>query len=122
MDYKKIDNTTLWRHQVSKNKKTREAINLNFFDKLVNRQLKMYIADICAKLRIENLFIAHHSRFCLNATDWLLESSHQAVLHHLLSAVRLKTLHARLTSYLDFTHLDLRKGFRGFMKHVAKLS
>ena len=113
---------TLRKFLENKAVESKETITLSSLDALVKRQLRMNTKDPSAESRMQSLFISYRSLLRQNGLLWVLESSQKIAVQHVLSAIRPKSLCARLSDDLEFSQHHLRKDFKGFMSHAIKLA
>lgn len=77
--------------------------------------------DANATTRIQNLFVQYHTILLRNGLSWIIKDKQKVAFYHFLSAISLATLQTRLKSDLYFSNYDLRRDFKGFLKHAIPL-
>lgn len=117
-----LTDTVLRSYLERKAEESKESVNLDALDMIVERDLHMDMTDRNAKSRMESLFVSYHALLRRNGISWLLKTNQKVAVSHVLSAVRPKSLQDRLQSDLDFAYYDYRKDFRQFMEHAVRLS
>ena len=95
-------------------KDSKEAVTLDSIEDYVERKLKMNMNNRNDKSRMQSLFANYHSLLSQNGVSWIIE--------HVLSVIQRQTLRERLESDLSFSHDELKKDLKEFLKHVVKLS
>ncbi len=71
---------------------------------------------------MQTLFISYHSILRDNGLSLVLENSQRVAVQLVLHAVRPVTLRGRLTDNLESAKYEIRKDFKGFMRHAIKLT
>lgn len=117
-----LTDTALRSYLENKAKESKDLITVDSLHCIVKEELKMNMADTSAKSRMDSLFISYLSHLRRNNLSWIAECNPKVALMHVLRAIKPKTLRERLESDLNFSQYELRKDFRGLMKHAVRLS
>lgn len=95
---------------------------LEAYDKIVANKLRINIKDPEARIRMKGLFLSNLSLLKGNELSWLTTENEIVSVHHVLSAIRPKSLRSCLESDLDFLLYALRKYFKRFMHYNIMIS
>ena len=109
---KELEDSTLRAYLEAEAEESKEVLNLKTIDEIVNRELRIKMADSNAKFRIRNLFVSDHTILSRNGLLWFFKDSQKVAVTHVLSAIRPATLKERLAGDLDFAHYGLEKTFK----------
>ena len=101
---------------------SKESISLESLDNLVKKDLHMDMSNREARSRMQSLFVSYHALLRRHGADWVVNDVPKVAVRHVLSAVKPRSLYDRLDSDIQFAYNDLRKDFKGFMKHAMDLS
>lgn len=78
--------------------------------------------DSDAISRVNNLFVSYLSILRRQGLSWVVEENQKVAVGYVLATIHPSTLHIQLESDLELSHHDLRKNFRGFIKHAIRLT
>ena len=120
--YDELSEIDLREHLDQKAQESQETITLETLDEIVDINLRMNKKDKNSKSRMESLFVSYHSLLRRNGLSWLIEPNPKVAVYHVLSAIKPKILHDRLSSDLQFSKHSLKKDFKDFMKHAVHVS
>ena len=120
--YDELSETDLREHLDQNAQESLETITLETLDEIVDINLRMNMKDKNSKSRIESLFVSHHSPLRRKGLSWPIEANLKVAVYHVLSAMKPKVLHNRLSSDLQFSKHSLKKNFKDFMKHAVRVS
>lgn len=87
-----LSDNTLRSYLDDKAKDSKVVVILENLYKLVNKKLRINMADTDAKSRTENLFVAYHSLLRRHGLSWTLEDNQKIAVYHILSAICLHNL------------------------------
>lgn len=100
----------------------KDVITMSVLDEIVRKDLRMNMHDANATSRIESVFVGYHQILRRNGLSWIVKDNQKVAVSHVLSAIRPLSLRTRLESDLELSHHELKKNFKGFMKHAIRLS
>lgn len=120
--YNDLTDTVLRKHLEAEAIDSKEALSLDALDEIVNRELRMDMANPNSRSRMQTLFVSYHKLLRRHGISWVLDDNEKVAVSHVLSAIRPKSLQDRLKSDLEFARTDCRKDFTKFMKHAVKLA
>lgn len=75
-----------------------------------------------ACILMEDLFKSYHTLLEHNGPKWIIKDNKPIAVHHVLFSIRKTSLKERLESDFSFSHHDITKDCRAFMKHAVKLA
>jgi hypothetical protein len=85
---------------------------------IVNRSLRINMAERDCEQRILMLFADYKSLLRLNGMAWLVYDNPKLAVSHITDALKPSVLKKRIRDDLSFGHIGLKKDFLLFMKHV----
>lgn len=120
--YSDLDDSKLRSYLESKCETELENITIAEINKIVEKDLSMKMSIKSARSRMELLFVAYAKILLRHGLLWIKQRNQKMAVKHILNAIRPAQLRERLESDLELAKSDLKRDFKGFMKHAMKLS
>ena len=73
-------------------------------------------------LRMQNIFVDYHSILSRNGVSWLVTENEKQAISHVLSAIHPAILKDSIKLDMELSEHELKKDFKGFVKHSMELS
>lgn len=90
--YDALTDARLWTYLDNKAEKSKEVVSLDKLDRIVAMELKIYMADLGAKSRIENSFVSYHSLLLRHDISWVFKDNQKVTVYHVFLAIRPESL------------------------------
>lgn len=107
---------------ISKSEESREILSLENLDKRVSQELHMNMPDAHDTSRIQDDLVPYHFILRRSGLSWIIKNNQMIAVYHVLPAIHRTSLQPRVESNLEFYGHNLRKPFKGFIKHVIQYS
>jgi hypothetical protein len=85
---------------------------------IVSRSLRINMMETDSEQRIIMLFTDYKSLLRIHGLSWLVEENTKLAVEHIIDALKPSILKKRIKDDLTLGHINLKKDFLGFMKHV----
>lgn len=121
-DYNSLTNEDVRKVLDDRCRESKEVLTMESLDVIVERELRTDMKNTNATARMQDLFTNYHTILSRNGLKWIIKENQKIAVQHVLSAVRPVSLRDRLSSYLSFSHHNLRKDLTGFLKHSVRLA
>ena len=121
-DYEMVKDEILRTFLEERSRTTTTTISLSAVNSIIDKELKMDMADTSAPMRMKNRFASYLSVLRRHGLQWITKSRPKTAITHVIAAVKPKSLRTKLESNIDFSHMELQKDFNAFFKHAVKIS
>lgn len=121
-DYKSLSDELVRTFLEQRAEESKEVVTLEKLDEIVSRELRTNMRNTNASARMQDLFASYHTILVRNGLKWILEDNQKVAVYHVLGAIRPNSLRERLESDLSFSQHELKKDFKGFLRHAIRLA
>ena len=121
-DYEMVTDEILRTFLEERSRTTTTTISLSAVNSIIDKELKMDMADTSDPLRMENLFTSYLSILRRHGLQWITKSRPKTAITNVIAAVKPKSLRTKLESNIDFSHMELQKEFNALFQHAVKIS
>lgn len=123
-DYKTITDDQVRSFLEGRRQASKTTVTLEPLDNIVTDKLRTDMKNNNATARMQDVFTSFQQQFLPvhNALKWINEDKPRVAVQHVLSAIRPQSLHDPLEADQSFAKSELRRAFKGFLKHPIRLA
>lgn len=110
-NYDELDDKTLRTYIDRESEESKDVLNMNVLDDIINKHLRTNMEDSNAKYRMRNHFVSYHTILHCKEIGWIMKDNQKVEVNHVLSAFSPMSLRQRLESDISFAHHNLKKVF-----------